>query len=300
MRRDGLAARLQAVALAKNPIVLIAPLGILIIWAPLSSPANVFSTSGTDPRRYVAPNDALWRILLPVGTVTSEFYLRNKIGIGGVAPGMGTAFLVSPCYAMTNYHVLFGGMNFTPNPIGTYPVTLRFGLGDRGKPALSVKGRVHFWGSASSTEPDIALIRRNSCPGALLGWYDFAAMRDSRQLSATPLTMPSYSSDRSMTQLSIQQGCNAHGYVPKRGWLLHDCGTRQGASGAPIIAKLSGVPTVIAINAGEFTAMSGVKSTYDMQHANWAVIASEIVKSSQLKAMLQKDRNRAGRINPLL
>jgi len=288
------------VVLGKNTIVFLMCLGILILWAPLSAPANVFSTNGTDPRRYVAQNDALWRILLPVGTVTSEFYLRNKNGVGGVAPGMGTAFLVSPCYAMTNYHVLFGGMNFTPNPIGTYPVTLRFGLGDRGKPALSVKGRVHFWGSASSTEPDIALIRLNSCPGALLGWYDFASMRDSRQLSATPLTMPSYSSDRSMTQLSIQQGCNAHGYVPKRGWLLHDCGTRQGASGAPIIAKLSGVPTVIAINAGEFTAMSGVKSTYDMQHANWAVIASEIVKSSQLKAMLQKDRNRAGRINPLL
>ncbi len=286
--------------LGKNTIVFLMSLGILILWAPLSAPANVFSTNGTDPRRYVAQNDALWRILLPVGTVTSEFYLRNKNGVGGVAPGMGTAFLVSPCYAMTNYHVLFGGMDFTPNPTGTYPVTLRFGLGNRGKPALSVKGRVRFWGSASSTEPDIALIRLNSCPGALLGWYDFAAMRDSRQLSATPLTMPSYSSDRSMTQLSIQQGCNAHGYVPKRGWLLHDCGTRQGASGAPIIAKLSGVPTVIAINAGEFTAMSGVERTYDMQHANWAVTASEIVKSSQLKAMLQKDRNRAGRINPLL
>jgi V8-like Glu-specific endopeptidase len=288
------------VALGNNPVVLITTLASFALWVPWPVPANVFSVSGTDPRSYVAQNDALWRTLLPVGTVTSEFFLRNKNGIGGVASGMGTAFMVSPCYAMTNYHVLFGGTNFTPNPIGTYLVTLRFGLGNSGEPALSVKGRVRYWGSASSTAPDIALVRLNGCPGVQLGWYELAAMRDSRQLSATPLTMPSFSSDRSMERLSIQQGCRAHAYVPKRGWLLHDCATRKGASGAPLIANLSGVPTVIGINAGEFRAASGVQNAYSLQHTNWAVIASEIVKSPQLQAMLQKDRNQAQRLNPLL
>jgi V8-like Glu-specific endopeptidase len=288
------------VTLGQNPIVLLATLGSFALWAPWSVPANVFSVSGTDPRSYVAQNDALWRTLLPVGTVTSEFILRNKNGIGGVAAGMGTAFMVSPCYAMTNYHVLFGGKDFAPNPIGTYPVTLRFGLGNSRKPTLSVKGRVRYWGSAMSTVPDIALIQLNGCPGEQLGWYDLADMRDIRQLSATPLTMPSFSSDRSMERLSIQQGCRARAYVPRRGWLLHDCATRKGASGAPLIANLAGVPAVIGINAGEFRAASGVQNAYDLQHANWAVTASEIVKSPQLQAMLRKDRNRAQRVNPLL
>jgi hypothetical protein len=288
------------VALGKNPVIVLMTFGAFALWSPWSLPANVFSAGGVDPRSYVAQNDALWRVLLPVGTVTSGFFLRNNKGIGGVAPGMGTAFMVSPCYAMTSYHVLFGGGDLTVDPMGAYPVTLRFGLSSGGKPALSVKGRVRYWGSTGSAAPDVALVRLDGCPGAQLGWYDLTDVGDGRELSATTLAMPSVSRDRSMKQLSVQQGCRARAYVPERGWLLHDCATRQGASGAPLIANLSGVPAVVGINAGEFRATPGVRSVYDPRHANLAVAASWVIKSERIQAMLQEDRDRAQCANPLL
>lgn len=62
--------------------------------------ANIFHADGIDPRRFVDPGDPDQRRLAPVGAIASDFVLKDKRGFGGVAPGAGTAFLVSPCYTL--------------------------------------------------------------------------------------------------------------------------------------------------------------------------------------------------------
>ncbi|WP_447412482.1 hypothetical protein, partial [Clostridium perfringens] len=82
---------------------------------------------------------------------------------------------VSPCYALTNYHVLFGNRTLTPDPMSAYVVTVRFALADRDGRAITSPGRVRYAGSLDGSAPDVALVRLDGCPGRQLGWYDLAA-----------------------------------------------------------------------------------------------------------------------------
>ncbi len=279
------------------PVLLTAIIGSTLA-SPSTSSANVFSATGVEPRSFVDQQDRLWRMLLPVGTIASDFSLSSNKGFGGVAPGWGTAFLVSPCYAMTSYHVPFGRTE-APDPTAYYPVTVRFGLSLGREARLTVRGSVRFWEGASNDMLDVAIIRLAGCPGLTLGWYDLARPNEKRMLPAAALTMPSFSRDRSMRQMSVQQGCGVRAYLPQQGWLLHDCATREGASGAPLIVQLSGVPLVVGVNAGELQPVSGIRRQYDARHANWAVALAGISETSPGYGAIRRDLARARLVNPL-
>ncbi|WP_310596178.1 trypsin-like peptidase domain-containing protein [Sphingomonas sp.] len=259
--------------------------------------ANIFHADGIDPRRFVDPGDPDQRRLAPVGAIASDFVLKDKRGFGGVAPGAGTAFLVSPCYALTNYHVLFGNRTLTPDPMSAYVVTVRFALADRDGRAITSPGRVRYAGSLDGSAPDVALVRLDGCPGRQLGWYDLAAAGTVDTLAAT-IDLPSYSHDRSLRRLSLQRGCGIRARAPRRGWLFHDCATREGASGAPmVVAGRDGVPLVAGINAAELQPTPGVRTAFDLRHANLAVDAAALVRMPLVLAAIERDR--AGVRNPL-
>lgn len=273
---------------------------LILMCAGSAAIANVFSSDGGDPREFLAPEDGASRKLLPVGMVSAEFALRKTKTFGSIPAGGGTAFLVSPCYAMTSYHVLFGGTDLVLDPMTTYPVTVVFGLVGTDRLPPSIRGTVRYWGSATGAEPDLALIRLDGCPGATLGWYDLPRPRDRRLLPSMGLAMASISRDRSTTRISLQRECAVHAYLQRRGWLLHDCATREGASGAPILAGLTGAPLVVGVNAGEFNATKGMLKSYDVRHANWAVATMAISPTSRLRRLIDQDLSRTRSVNPLL
>ncbi len=263
--------------------------------------ANIFAADGRDPRRYITPGTVEARAFLPVGSVTADFTLRNLHAPGGIGSGEGTAFMMSPCYALTAYHVLFGGGALTLNPMGNYAVTLRFGGDANGRPALLVKGRVRFWGSTSRAAPDVALILLDGCPGRQIGWFDLAATEPipDRAIATARVAMPGYAHDRSMRRLSVQSDCHIHAALPARGWLLHDCASREGASGAPLLARRGDRTVVVGVNAGEFDAQAAVQTGFTHARANWAISSAELRATPRLAAMVARDQHRAGITNPL-
>lgn len=272
---------------------------MVLLGLASASPANVFSADGTDPRGFVAPGGPEERRLRPTGAVSAEFTLRKTRTLGAIAPGGGTAFMVSPCYAMASYHVLFGDTGLVIDPMQVYQVTVRFPPASEGGAPRLVRGIVQYWGSATGTDPDLALILLTGCPGQELGWYDLPDAQDRRLLPSRGLAMAGFSGDRSMTRLSLQRGCAVHAYMRRRGWLLHDCASRQGASGAPILAGARGVPLVIGINSGEFDASQTVLKAYEARRANWAVATIAIGQKSRLRSMIRHDLERARAANPL-
>jgi hypothetical protein len=259
--------------------------------------ANIFAADGRDPRHFVAPGTAEARLFLPVGSVTGDFTLRNLRAPGGVNSGEGTAFMVSPCDALTAYHVLFGSGALSLNPMGIYPVTLRFGGDASSRPALLVKGRVRFWGSTDRAGPDVALILLDGCPGKQIGWLDLAAPDPA--IEVTRVAMPGYAHDRSMRRLSLQSDCRIHTALRARGWLLHDCASREGASGAPLLAQRGDRYVVVGINAGEFDAQAEVQPGFPVARANWAIGTAVLRATTRLSAMIVRDQRRAGVTNPL-
>ncbi len=278
----------------------IAALAMAAASPPGPAPAaafNVFSGDGTDPRRYLEPRDPLWRRLLPVGQLTSEFAMQNKQGqdgFGSIMPGMGTAFLVSPCYAMTSYHVLFGTALVSYDPMERYAVRIRFGIDAKGGAAVMARGQVRVWDLAGPATPDVALIRLDHCYGRDIGWLDLPLGPPPAGSDAgVPLVMASISRDRSMRRLSVQQGCAIRAIDRRRGWLFHDCATREGASGAPLLAGT----TVVGMNAGEFGAMRRPLTRFEPAHANWAIAADWLTRSPTLRNLIAEDRARIA--NPL-
>ena len=263
--------------------------------------ANIFAVDGRDPRHYITPGTVEARAFLPIGSVTADFTRRNLRAPGGVGSGEGTAFMVSPCYALTAYHVLFGSGALTLNPMSNYPVTLRFGGDADGGPTLLVKGRVRFWGSTSRAAPDVALILLDGCPGRQIGWYDLAAPEPNsdRAIATARVVMPGYAHDRSMRRLSVQSDCRIHAALPARGWLLHDCASREGASGAPLLARRGDRTVVVGVNAGEFDAQAAVQPGFTPARANWAISSAELRATMRLSAMIARDQHRAGITNPL-
>ncbi|MGR6330179.1 trypsin-like serine peptidase [Sphingomonas sp. XXL09] len=261
------------------------------------APANVFSADGTDPRRYLESRDPLWRRLLPVGQLTSEFAMQNKQGqdgFGSIMPGMGTTFLVSPCYAMTSYHVLFGTALVSYDPMARYAVRIRFGIDAKGSAAVMARGQVRVWDPAGPAAPDVALIRLDHCYGRDIGWLDLPlGLPSADAIPGVPLVMASISRDRSMRRLSVQQGCTIRAFDRRRGWLFHDCATREGASGAPLLAGT----TVVGMNAGEFGATRRPLTRFEPAHANWAIAADWLTRSPTLRSLIAEDRARIA--NPL-
>jgi V8-like Glu-specific endopeptidase len=220
----------------------LAPAAAIAVAACGAATANIFAADGADPRRFVAADSPEARRLAPVGAIASEYVLLDKRGFGHVPPGAGTAFLVSPCYAMTNYHVLFGDQTLTPDPMSAYTLEVRFAIGDaRGVPAgaadkgpMRARGRVRYAGSLDGSAPDIALVRLDGCPGRRLGWYELAAATGD-DIDGVAVDQAGYSQDRGMRRLSVQHGCHIRAAAPRQEWLLHDCASRDGASGSPLM-----------------------------------------------------------------
>lgn len=283
----------------------LAPAAAIAVAACGAATANIFAADGADPRRFVAADSPEARRLAPVGAIASEYVLLDKRGFGHVPPGAGTAFLVSPCYAMTNYHVLFGDQTLTPDPMSAYTLEVRFAIGDaRGVPAgaadkdpMRARGRVRYAGSLDGSAPDIALVRLDGCPGRRLGWYELAAATGG-DIDGVAVDQAGYSQDRGMRRLSVQHGCHIRAAAPRQGWLLHDCASRDGASGSPLIDRTpGGVPRVVAINVGELAPTRAIQPAFDRRRANVAIDLATLAKMPLVADAIARDR--AGARNPI-
>ncbi|KAJ8137402.1 hypothetical protein OY671_009385, partial [Metschnikowia pulcherrima] len=78
----------------------------------------------------------------------------------------GSAVVVSPCYIITNRHVVFGD-DETPIPAKSYPMTFRAGVGDDDEGFLGhTEALPVLWGKASSRgDDDWAIMRLHRCVG---------------------------------------------------------------------------------------------------------------------------------------
>jgi len=95
---------------------------------------------------------------------------RRPITSGGTT-GLGTAngVMISPCYMLTNYHVVFGDET-NPRPQGDYSVYFYIGRGPKDF-KYRLDGRPIHWGHKTGDGgQDYAIVQIPKCPGKVLGW----------------------------------------------------------------------------------------------------------------------------------
>jgi V8-like Glu-specific endopeptidase len=197
---------------------------------------------------------------------------------------LGTAFLVSPCYVLTDFHVVFGSRTTKPEPDQDHSATFILNKKMiRAVPAAYgefYRFRGRDW-ALYSLEPDAD----HRCLGEdpAVGWVRLAPL-DRAAAQDKSLSIAGYPSDRSFSSLWRQDACRLYerqGNIENDGMWTTDCATRPGASGSPIFFVQDGVLNVVAIMSGHIgpTNDREILPKWDANRANLALDIGKIVSS---------------------
>jgi len=197
---------------------------------------------------------------------------------------MGTAFLVSPCYVLTNYHVVFGNTSIPPNSGEDYSGT--FWTSGRKAHAVPV-----VYGQFYNDEwRDWVLLRldpdeMHGCLGEdpNVGWTHLAALSPADARDKV-LSTAGYPSDKSGFGLWRQDACHLFEQLSgseDQGLWTTDCATRPRASGSPIFFIENGMLEVTALMHGHLGVVEGdeIFPKWDPARANLAVDMGQIISS---------------------
>jgi V8-like Glu-specific endopeptidase len=197
---------------------------------------------------------------------------------------MATAFLVSPCYVLTNYHVVFGNRKSGPEAGRDYSAT--FWAGGKKSRAIPVKhGQFHevYWQDWAllQLEPD----GEQRCIGEdpNIGWARLAPL-PSEVAPNKVLSTAGYPSDKPGPSLWRQDACHLFEEQDGRqysGLWTTNCATRPRASGSPIFFVQDGGLMVTALMQGHLGYVDGneILPKWDPKRANLAVDIGKIISS---------------------
>ena len=289
-----MAAHFRSLALA-----VCAALAAAAFAAPAS--ANIFAVDGHDPRA-PQPRTGPDRLYAPVGVIVTGGPVAVSDDGARRLRTRGSAFLVSPCYVLTNYHAVFGLEYGGPDPNKDYSATFSVGA-DPDYPFRWVERATPVrWGAFNKRkEHDWALLKLDGCVGGEpdLGWLELSPQARPNLMGAT-VTLAGYPADKPTDTLWAQGDCLIEGPQPGTAKVLHECSVRAGASGGPLIQRGAGGAAAVAIQCGELNSSEDAIAAYEPRYANTAVTIAEVFEDSDAKALIDADKAAFPGANPAL
>jgi len=263
----------------------------LFLAAALAAPAlaNVFALDGQDPRA-PAPRTGPDRSLAAVGVIVTGAPVPASDD-GRMIRTRGSAFLVSPCYILTNYHAVFGLAYDGPEQGREYAAEFLVGA----DPAFPFRWVVNAtpvrWGEFNRRkEHDWALLKLDACVGgqADIGWLDLAPEPGPDMLGAA-VSLAGYPADKSERTLWVEPNCHIEAMQADTEKVLHGCSVRSGASGGPLLVQRPSGPAAVAIQCGELNATDSLIGRWDPHYANTAVTVAEVLQDPEVRRLLDAD-----------
>ena len=260
--------------------------GLLI--KPLLSRANLFSVDGSFP---IQTFDRVSQPYSAIGLLESNGPVRLSYGQTAASPDRGTGFMVSPCYAMSAYHVLFGVAR-SPDPRA--PPEARISLGQDGQgfryrqlPAKAVR-----WGDfLHDSSQDWVLMQVAGCPGKdpQLGWLNLAGGA-SPALGRGGAATADFDAAYAPNQMVGQLNCYLGHATPGAFTLHHYCASRPGLSGAPIFTTGAGGAQVVGIGSGEQDPTPAVLTiAQSAARANVATYLPQVLAHADIGRLIAED-----------
>jgi V8-like Glu-specific endopeptidase len=271
---------------------------------------TVFSDDPTvihDPR-HKQPQTGFGRMFAPIGLVWTNHPQPDQ----GAAPTshlhMGTAFLVSPCYILTAYHVVLGYRTGyrKGQPQAERDVSATFGVAGKTSRAVPVKyGRFSMFPGQDWALLQLQPGAKQRCLGEdpNIGWVRLAPLIPSMATKQS-LSVAGYPADKDRESLWRQDACHffeRYHDVANDGLWTTDCATRPRASGAPIFFIKNGVLNVVAVMSGHLgnALDDDVLPKWDPSRANLALDIGKIIASDpDFLKLIESDIARARRPNP--
>lgn len=235
---------------------------ILIIFFATTASANIF---GRDDRQIVEMTAD--HPLSGVGTLTNH-----------VDAGRGTAFLVSRCHILSNFHVALSSPDAPDLEKELSTFTLLSG-------ATSL-ARIVTYGDfdPSSNAEDWALLKLDTCLGETHAVLPLYPVGDGVLiLNQMTVQLAGYPNDRTTDQLTIDYNC----HIKDPPW-RHDCATRPGNSGSPLLLPAMGGYVVVAITASSRGVFMELISEYTVHMSNGATPVAGFI--DRIQPYLDADR----------
>lgn len=255
--------------------------------------ARLFDSKGVDtrePEYATAPG----QMFAPIGRVVANqplpFRVNGKVEMIKGLPG--TAFLVSPCLVITNYHVVFG-QSKTPNKTD-YSVTFHTSAG----PAI---GKPVMWGPkdrSGEDEDDWAAVQLqpDKCLGRQLGWYEAEDTYDAYE-KKRPVTLAGFagSSQKNYPETQLLRskvgGITQFDGKSGLGVFLHSVGSTGGQSGSPIGYVDGGRFKVVGLHIGSRPGGKILESNYTHEKANTAISLQSVLLNGPASLVERDIRN---------
>ena len=198
--------------------------------------------------------------------------------------GRGTAFLVGRCHILTNFHVAQGEAPSHFTLLSETPV----------EAVIVAAGRYNPQARVGANEEDWALMKLSVCLGEAYGWFELETLTHENVMNEN-LVLAGYPGDRMTDSLTLDPQCLVHPEtIPNRGGWRHDCASRAGSSGGPLLAKRGNDYRVVALNVTERARFDEVVKYYHVNFSNGAIPVS--VFSKRVQAAL-KAHSRAEVLN---
>lgn len=262
--------------------------------------ANIFSPDGADPRHIQArvdqPFDAIGVVdtdeAVPLQGDDDRFVYERMEA---------TAFLVSPCYVLTNFHAVFGDDAARVDRRHRYGVTFKVGARDNDRGfAAKAHGVPVFWGDMAHDreEADWAVVKLDHCLGAdrRIGWLDLSP-RPITLVSSQLVSVAGFPASMDENHLWRADGCHLSARQGEPSLWSSDCAASPGASGSPVFLIENGAPKVVGLMEGAEEDRPDVLRQYDPQLANLVVDIAAVAGNPRVMAALEADR-RAARAEP--
>lgn len=267
----------------------------LIVSTPaISAVFSDYPAKFHDPRFAVTAADQI-HMLAPIGHATTmepvplEDADGDPVNSVNRKSGMtaGTVFMVSPCIALTNYHVVFGQAREQPGSSSReYKVKVSVG----GETGIGIP---FIWGDfAQGRENDWAAVRVTPCIGSSVGWLPIAL---TRQQLPREVSIFGFYTDQDYSVLMGQDCVLIERVLSSKIWTTN-CAMVHGTSGSPLGVFLQGTFQATAI---AFAMSKTQSTTYEPQGANLAVDLSEIfLNTPSLAATIADELKSYGKPNP--
>jgi V8-like Glu-specific endopeptidase len=163
----------------------------------------------------------------PIGAINND---SNK--------STGTAFLISPCHVLTNYHVLFE----EKEPTTKISFNFNIGKSDTNDFAVGVAAKPVELGNYSQSEnicEDFAVLQLDQCVGDEYGYVQVLplSLEKIKQLQESKIAVKSAGFPRTMSyeKVSVDEDCEVSGmHVLDNEAYAHTCNSMKNQSGGPI------------------------------------------------------------------
>jgi V8-like Glu-specific endopeptidase len=221
---------------------------------------------------------------------------------------MGTAFLVSPCYVLTAYHVVFGyrlGLRRAAEE-AERDVSATFRVG--GNTSLAVPARYGQFSRFPGRDWVLLLLKPaagHKCLGEdpNIGWLQLAPLAPATATKKS-LSVAGYPSDKNLASLWRQDKCHffdQYHDIDNDGLWTTDCQTRPRSSGSPIFFVQDGVLNVVAIMSGHLGTVGDneILPKWDPNRANLALDIGKVISSDpDFLTLIKVDIDRFHQPNP--